>query len=1098
MNRTLTAILLALTAFGADAFELPYKFHHISSNDGLSQSEVYCIRKDSRGFLWIGTVQGLNRYDGYEITQFNVNNTSKNSLINSTIRAIEEDRAGRLWIGTDYGLDYFEAADSEIRHFDFHLDTPITVGGICSTEDGLLVVSTNAGICLLSDSDSGEIEVMDFLDHGKSHGTRHPTQLFRSSGKIFYSVCAHNTTAFCVNEGTLVPVIVPESIAVAEYSHICETKDSLLLLAGKSGLSLYNERTAEACRLPKDLRGNISSCTADKNGHIYVGTIDSGLYELIPGKNPYDFNTRHYKSDYENINSLSSDMIYSLYVDDENILWIGTIGSGLDYTELNDKRFGHIQLVLKEKRGISSPSFVRSVYTSDETDEVFIGLHNGGLVSYDKATGKSVKLGLGQDPVFAIQPMGRDRYLLGGRFLSILDHGHIRKVSGTPEESCFDILKQDNVTYWIATLNGLCRMTVRGDSCRIEHIEIFPRSSAYNGKHTHNCRILELDEAHSILWVGTEGGGLQMCRLDENKDVVETEIFSDREKDRKLSSSYVRSLVLDREGRLWVGTYDGLNRIECKNGEFHVERNCFRDKIPSNVIQSLETDKDGNIWAGTNKGLVTISKEGEVRNYTYQDGLSSNEFSEHASCRTEAGILYFGGIHGVNFFNPENISPSDYMPKVTITGLLLTDQRTFEVRKISNPATLAQKGGIELKPTENEIDIFFSAMMFVTPSKIKYRYMLEGYENTWNITDAKSRTATYTNLSYGNYRFKVNATNRDGIWSDAITTLDIHLRTPLLLTLPFLLLYALAVFMAIVFISYCVILRKTAKKALELENIHNKRLHELDELRTRFFVNISHDLRTPLTLIIGPLERLATDRALQEETRDKINLILRSATRLKYMVEQLLDFRKIDAGREQLQLNLVPLGQWIHEEVSYFEPAILEKNLELRFKGETEETPLYLDARKVSKILFNLMSNAVKFTQKGYILVSCSVDEATIRIEVKDTGKGIPPKYINRIFDRFFSDSERYSYGIGLSLCKDLAALMGGKLAVESAVDIGTKFTLELPRLREVSPKDVSAESPSGPPNIWRPPLKIPCRNTAALRKKAGKPYCLWMITRIC
>lgn len=1037
-------------SIAAEAFSHSYRFSHITSNDGLTQSEVYSFLKDSQGYMWFGTVHGLNSFDGYELNTFMADNTDSESLVNNTVRYLAEDDYGRIWVATDFGLDYYEKSTRKFIHVDLESRIePLCVSSL-AYRDSMMYVGTNVDFYIVDMRKGPETMDIHACNITSLNGGYRTNEIIIDGG-AFYLCTVNGITAVSIDDDYNVTYLdLPRDVKFLSCESALKLEDGKILFGGNNRLVLYDTSTGTVTNTDCYL-GEVSSIVKDKDGYVWVGTNFCGLFRMKVEGTEISVIENIRKNPYE-LDGLSSDLITSLYVSDENILWIGTIGSGIDYLKPGKASFNYINIPPVYHNIVPSTTFVRSVY-SDSGDKVYIGLHSNGLLEYDRSKNTYDYIGLDNKPVFHISDFINGSLLLcSGGLYELTPKGKIVKIQGG-DDACFCAVEGENGIYWIASYSGLYMLdTKQGGSLKVEKCNALN----YHTQHYNNCRVLKYDKDRSVLWVGTEGGGLFMISIDDSGLPTGIRQFNSTDANMPLSNSFVRSLYIDRQGRLWVGTYDGLNIVDYGGEQVAIEKNCFRASLPNNVIQGIEGDLSGNVWVSTNAGLVRIPPEGAPVTYTVQDGLQNNEFSEHVTFCNDKGELFFGGINGVSYFRPEDIVEKGEFRKVIITEFLVKDWKSRQTTEYFDYEGSGMETSLELKPKQKEIRVKFSAMEYETPSKIMYRYRLQGYDSEWNYTDSENRVIQYTNLSPGRYTLKISASNSSGEWNQDSTDLHFHIQTPMLLRIPFLLVY----FILFVCVVYAVIrysVRKTThRKKVELENEHNKRLHQLDLLRTKFFVNISHDLRTPLTLIIGPLEQMIKGGNTVEYMQAKARQAYKSANKLKFMVEQLLDFRKVEVGKEKLQMNKIELNKWLSEEISYFSGTIEEKGLELRMNLQLKPQDILIDTRKVSKILFNLMSNAIKFTASGYILVSYRLEEkdSKVFISVEDSGKGIDARNIDRIFERFFTESDLEGldgYGIGLSYCKDLALAMNGDLTVSSEYGKGTVFTLSLPLITDAA-----------------------------------------------
>ncbi len=446
------------------------------------------------------------------------------------------------------------------------------------------------------------------------------------------------------------------------------------------------------------------------------------------------------------------------------------------------------------------------------------------------------------------------------------------------------------------------------------------------------------------------------------------------------------------------------------------------------------------------------------------DGLQSNEFSEHTVFKKPDGEIILGGINGINAFYPDQINWSSLMPKTTITGFYLFNEKVSALEKTGRKAPLKTSitltDSIVLLPKQKNIGFEFSAMIYPDAEKIRYTYMLEGFDNHWQYTDAGNRIANYTNLRHGKYTFKVKSTNTDGIWEDSAREIFIRIQTPFIYTWVAYLIYVLVIVLVFTYFSHFTIIRYATKKKLLLEKTHNEKLHELDVLRTKFFINISHDLRTPLTLIREPLDVLLQNKKLGRDVEEKLQLIRRNVKRLNYLIEQLLDVRKAESGKLIAKLNKDDIVSFTKEELAHFSYAVKQKGLKLYLTGNPDKIISCFDRTMMSKVFFNIISNAIKFTEGGkidvtvekvnkndYEILKQDNADSFVKVEISDTGEGMPREQNEKIFDRFYQGQEQRGkgYGIGLSHTKELIDAHHGYIEAESREGVGTTIRFFIP-----------------------------------------------------
>ena len=1075
LKNILVVVLLLICIIGSSQ---PRQFRQLTSADGISQSEVYSFLKDSRGFVWFGTVDGLNRYDGYNIEIFNTNKNDTNSLSNNTVRSLAEDQTGRIWIGTDDGLNLYDP-DTELI-YQIHINSvekrfPVWCIHI---QDGYLLAGTANGLwrtkiqsTSLKDIEYGFQPITNYSNNQNTDNFIRAIEKCTLGG--IWIITSDNISRIIFQQNSNEPVIIEDfTINLNQRTATEDSSGNLWIATSEDGLIRYNphSRVTDYFNAYGTSTGpssrNCSSLAVDKDGNLWVGTSDKGLNFIKSeelNKNTILFET--IQNEPFNVSSLNSNLIFSLFVSNDNLLWVGTIGAGVNIFNPEQKKFTHYKFH-EPNQVLSNSNFIRSVY-ADSQNRLWTGTHGNGLFIYNRDNDKFRKLGFQTESVFYISHYKANKKFIcssSGIYLVELINNELRILSSYEGNAVFFVEKSKTDVYWVATLNGLTRIKIVDDKIITEKKyteNTIPHIS------TDNCRVLFYNESNNTLYLGTEGGGLNVISLDNNHFPEKIKVYQKNNEPNSLSNNYIRAIIKDNKQNIWVGTYEGLNKMitDSITGNISFKNYTKKDGLPNNMIQLIAEDENNGLWIGTNGGLSHFI-EGEDRfiNYTVNDGLQSNEFSEHTVFKKPDGEIIIGGINGINAFYSEQIEISSLKPKTTITGFYLFNEKVTALKKMGRKASLNTSitltDTIVLLPQQKNIGFEFSAMIYPNAEKIRYSYMLEGFDNDWQFTDAANRIANYTNLRHGKYTFKVKSTNSDGIWEESERKIFIHIQTPFIYTWFAYVIYFLFFVLLFTYFSHYSIIRYTTKKKLLLEKTHNEKLHELDVLRTKFFINISHDLRTPLTLIREPLDVLLQNKTLSTDISEKLQLIKRNVKRLNYLIEQLLDVRKAESGKLTAKLDKQDIVSFTREEVAHFDFAVKQKGLNLSVKSDSNKIPACFDQAMLSKVYFNLISNAIKFTDKGKIEINIEKveknnfeiikkDEANlfVKIEVRDTGKGISKELHEKIFERFYQGQEQRGkgYGIGLSHTKELIDAHKGYIEAESKEGAGTTIRFFIP-----------------------------------------------------
>lgn len=1075
------------------------RFHHITSKDGLSQSEVYCFLKDSRGFMWFGTVDGLNRFDGYEIKIFNIEKNNPTSLSNNTIRSILEDKFGRIWIGTDDGLNMYNPKSETIEQI-----IPVSISSQKLSIRALLIyneylyLGTERGLFRIKIKESYPKEqLVDLQKISLNSITKdlnfNILTLKQSNLGGFWLQTSSTICRIIIESYSSKAVNVETVLSGSSFGFfdlIEDSTENLWITTTAEGLLRYNLKSKEKTFFKSsDTNFSISSlkCSSivlDNNGNIWVGTFDNGI-NLIPNdqKNNYEIQFKQIKHNPYNPSSLNSNLIRKIYLSSDNILWVGTIGAGINYHDVEQKNFNHFRINSLTNNG---SNFIRAVFVNN--DNLWAGTHSNGLYEIDKNTRKIKKLGLGNMSVFYIAHFEDDRYFVcteEGLFFIKYSKGSLKILNQLKTKAAFYITKGNQNYYWLATYQGLFRLKILNDQLIID--KNYPLITFENSS-PENCRVLYFDHDKNELLVGTEGGGLHILRLDENQEVVLDKKYKSSSEKGAISNNYIRSIIKDSFGNIWIGTYEGLNLIQ-KNkitGEIVFKVFTKKDGLPNNMINSILEDNEKCLWIGTNNGLSRFSiTSNSFLNYFESDGIQSNEFSEHSTFKTNNGEIVMGGINGITTFFPSKITKSYRLPQTTITDFYIDNIRIKPSQKVDKHIPLkkgiAISDTITLLPNQNNIGFSFSSMLFPNVEKVKYAFMLEGFDKNWQYTDESTKYANYTNLDFGKYYFRVKSSNGDGIWEENGEKVFIHILTPFKYSWYAYTIYALIIILLLVFSSYYSIIRYNTKNKLLLEKEHNKKIQSLNKLRTQFFINISHDLRTPLTLIKGPLESVIKEKNLDTEIKEKLILVKRNVNRLNYLIEQLLDVRRAEKEKLKTKIKDHDFIEFTKNEISHFNFAIQKKGLKYKVSSTVDELIVGFDKGMLSKVYFNLISNAIKYTDSGKIdilietvhkksfeILKNSNYETFVKVEVKDTGKGIAKNQLDKVFKRFYQEDTTYGkgYGIGLSHSFQLIDAHNGYIEADSEENQGTTIRFFIPKINQID--NQQKETIIGEDDIYR------------------------------
>jgi signal transduction histidine kinase/ligand-binding sensor domain-containing protein/DNA-binding response OmpR family regulator len=771
-----------------------------------------------------------------------------------------------------------------------------------------------------------------------------------------------------------------------------------------------------------------------------------------------------YQTNRYNPFSISDNTINAIYIDDCDNLWIGTQNGGVNYTNLRGKPFEYYTM---SSQGDGLIDNVIRAIGQEQNGKLWVGTESKGITVIDRNPDGYKYTHYGEDKLIStyIRSIftdskgniwigtkgGLDKYDPRTRKFR---HYYAYAKGGLPNPWVFWVTEDHNGNIWVATFNGIAKYDKKNDG----FLNYDPVTTLKNEK----TRVVFEDSKYN-LWVAGEGGGITRLSRDSSNGFLEkltpTHYTHIRGNENSLINNMVLAMAEDASHKLWIGTNSGLSHFDPENGNF--KHFTVRTGFSDDLIMGLLSDGKENIWISHKKGLTCMNIHTLVtREFNAHDGLQGLEFTQNAYyCNSRTGEMFFGGANGLNSFFPDSIGTNPYKLKPILTTLKVMNQMVETGSKIDGrvilPKSLFCSDKITLTWWDKNFSIEFSALNFVNPMGSKFKYVLEGVDNQWIYTDAANRIASYSHLPAGTYTFKVYAANSDGLWSDSPATIEIEVLPPWWYSWWAKAIYLLIVLAIVWFVYRFISTRIEFRNRLLIERLKNEKSEELAQMKMSFFTKVSHEFRTPLTLILDPLEKLIAGNLSTGKMQYYHNLMHRNAKQLLTLINQLLDFRKLESGNMTLKTESIELIIFVRDNAASFENMAIQHNI--RFAVECSENQLIaeIDVDKVSKILNNLLANAFKFTpDNGEIKVLLLLTEAeprNILIKVSDTGIGIKPEKLPHIFEVFYqaenSDYQSEGSGIGLALVKELVQLHDGKISVESEAGIGTCFCVSLPYL---------------------------------------------------
>ena len=1081
MNLLVKKVVLFLLIWGLFSLKSiaqDIRFKHLTNNDGLSQNLVLSIAQDKAGFMWFGTKDGLNKYDGYQFNVFQNEPNNPNSISSNYISALFTDNNGKLWIGTENGIvNVYNTVSQSFQRISLPLNNSKS-----KNTDGINTIAQNkTGDIWIGTNGSGIFKI-PFLNQ-QFDLTKIKQYHHDSSGK--YNLCSNIIKKIVVDDAGIIWIgtykglnrMDPKTAAISSFyfdikhpnalagdadfsvSAISKADKNYLWLGTRTGLVKFNTVDNSFKVFPHHLSvfrygwGEINEITQDKQGVLWLATPG----ELMR----FDTKTLKYesvKNDPLKPESISYNSISSLFLDRTNILWIGTSGMGIDYYDPKANKFG----ILKRKSTTNSRVTGFSIRAILEESERYVWISAEVLYRWDRKTGElksfetsSTKLNaFGNTSVWSmIKSADGNLWFASTEGLFAYDpktekakqfFHHKNNKNGIKHKGVAAVFEDKNGFIWIVTDNFLSKMVDR-EKGLFKHYNI--------PQHTSIIRCSIYEDNKNQLWLGTKNG---LLVFDKNKELFYS-YQNNPEIPNSLSNNQVNAIFPDPvkpEGFLWIGTSGGLNLFDIGKQSFtHFTQ---KEGLPNNVIYGILSDSQDNLWLSTNKGISKYNlKTKKIRNYDVEDGLQSNEFNTCAAFKSLNGELFFGGINGLNYFFPDQINDNPFQPPIGITSI-----KVYRQSKKKNEG--AEIKDLRINPNEkitfthnDEIIIFeFAALDFTAPVKNKYAYILEDFNENWIYLD-NSRTATFTHLPSGNYTLKVKGSNNDGVWNEEGTAISFKVLPHWSGTWLAIAFYMLLFLLLMYFIRKYEMKRIAMKNDLLLEQKEYNTLKGLDQLKSRFFANISHEFRTPLTLISGYAENLMEALPTNYSKKQVISIDQNAKTLLK-LINELLDISKLEAGKMPLSLTQQNIVLFLKNLFFSVESFTEKRNISLNFISDEKEIQAVFDSEKMEKIIMNIVSNALKFTsENGEITLTIQRKNTEyLSICICDTGIGIEEEAISNIFNRFYqadnSDTRLYEgTGIGLALVKELVELHDGTVKAfrneELTGQNGTTISIELP-----------------------------------------------------
>lgn len=1071
--KILLSLILSLSTYLYGYAILPTQFHfrHYNIENGISSNNISSILQDQKGFIWISTDNGLSRFDGNQFTFYQKSNPLYSNLHANSINTICETTDKELWLGTDNGVFIYNQVKDTFTPF------------VKQTSDKTSITSWITHI------------IQD------------------KAGNIW--IATHKQGIFLFNTQTdkLTQFEIPQNDNIV--TRILNDEQNNIWLSGPYQLCKLNKvnNTFETYAIEEKTESIYSMALwEDSSNHIWIGTWDKGLWKLDPrtkqvekyltgekGKgilhihsileyspellligsddgltifNPVTHESFLYDNYGDSEKSLSDKFIYPILKDREGGVWIGTYYNGISYLPPYCGQFNGYS----ESSDI--PYFnsrIISRFCEDENGNIWIASDDSGLSCFNPSTMQFIDFNgrekLNKHNLHALCIVGKDLWIgTYGDGIQVLNAqtGKIKNyntTNGLDENSIYSIFKDSQGQIWTGSMNGICQYDAQKQHFTpIKHLEAL---------------IIEIvEDAKGNLWIATQGKGLFRYSPQKNKEWEKYGL------EKGFNSLTVNHLCINKDNEIWAATSEGLYLYNPLKDIFTYQPL----RLPNECINAILEGEDC-LWLTTAKGLVKYTPATqETQIFTKSDGLQSEAFIMASALKTRNGEFYIGSINGFNTFYPHQLKLNTQKPNVVLTSLEIFNQKIDTQKDGTLPEAIDHLKEIHLSYKDNVITLNYAALSYCTPQKNQYAYMLEGFDKGWNYVGSQHST-TYTNLPAGTYTFRVKASNNDNIWNEEGTSIRIIVHPPFYLSLPFKIGYVLLFLLALGLLLRYVIRRSEKKHAKAIDELNSKKEIEIHEAKINFFTMIAHEIRTPVSLIIGPLEKIMQSTHIPTNERQELEIIDRNSQRLLYLVNQLLDFRKVEQKEIRMKFSSQSIKELMQAVCERFSPTLQQNGVNFSVTYPNEHFHADVDKEALTKVLSNLLTNANKYTQSRIeVRFQEHPEKQTFSIEVKDNGKGMNEEELKKIFKPFYQASEnKPGTGIGLSIVKGIVEAHHGQIKVTSQQGHGSSFMITLPQKQE----NLSAEEEENQAGSPLPEDIIPEQNATASMSQKVLPIML-------
>ena len=1049
MKKTIVYILFLLLSVHCFSQSSLYRLKNITTVNGLSQSSVIAIHQDLQGQMWFGTRDGLNRYDGSNITVFRNNPKDSSSICNNDILSIEGDKSGNLWVGTYNGLNFYNPVSNVFKRY-LHGNSS---NSLCNNTvwkikefNNEIWIATAGGLSIFHKSSQKFTSVYHNSKNFSSLPNNFVLSIYKSKKGVIWVGTAKGLCQLVSRKGDsfVFKQFYNSNNESLYVQDIKEDKFGTICVATKQhGLLKLDIKSNKLVPFSKNLSdSDVRTIDFDKNGVVWVGTYE-GLFTIQNSGNVIKVYNNPDKK-------VSFGKIKSVFTDRKGSVWIGSYYNGISFWDESNNNFTNIN----QNSGSSALSYDVVSSLASDSNTIYIGTEGGGITVFDSQTGFTSKInGVAVNNVKSLY-LSISGILWIGTFtegIAAYDTKSKRFVNELINPNLKSILKESGVyvikkgrkenVLWIGTFGkGLIRYDINSKTYKV-----IGNDNYYDNFLTNNrVRSLLIDNKDN-LWIGTQSGlnVINLNDFDNNTYQIKHYFFDNK----LLSGDDILSLYQDKLGKIWVGTkakglyvYDGtnFNKINIKKDDFVVTS-----------IHSLSEDDNSNLWMSSNFGIIKYNLKSKISFiYDQKEGLVSNEFNDNAFLKLDNNKFYYGGPSGMTYFNTKKLPVNKYSPQVILTDFKIANKSV----NVANENDILEKSitytkKLTLSYDKANFTINFATPNFINSNNNKYSYRLVGLDNEWTTTS--SSFATFTIQNSGTYTFEVKGANNDGVWNETPTALEIVVKPA-----PWKSWWAICIYLMLIWASlygfvWIIKSKEKLRQELLLEYRENERSKVDNNAKLEFFTNISHEFRTPLTLILGPLQQILLNYNGTNEMYKKLLVIESSANHLLKLINRLMDFRKYETNQFTLEAAEGNIVKYVKEIYLSFTEYAKDGGYKYTFESSEEEILVYFDRLKLERVFYNLISNAFRYTPKGgEIIIKIRKEKNEVIIEVDDNGIGIAKEYVDKIFDLFFeipnNNEVQANYnkgtGIGLSIVKNIVNLHKGIISVVNKPSNGVIF----------------------------------------------------------